>query len=1301
MTRIGFFVGAVFAMTLTGPVPAARVGQAEATQAREILDAAGVKGGLVVHVGSGDGKLTAALRASESYLVHGLDSRAANVAAAREHIRSLGLYGSVSVTRFDGRRLPYIDNTVNLVFTEDLGDVPVEEVLRVLCPNGVAYVKAGGKWARTVKPRPAEIDEWTHYMHDAGGNAVAHDTVIGPPRRLQWQGGPRWARHHDHMSSVSACVTSGGRVFYIIDEAPRASILTPPDWKLIARDAFNGTILWKRPIPEWYPHMMRLKSGPAVLPRRLVAVGERVYVTLGIDAPLTALDAATGQTVRTYKDTDQTQEILAADGVLFVVADVPGEPTAADPAVDAATARRRGAIKVIWDLKGRRIMAIQAATGKVLWRSESSLLPMTPAVDGKGLYFCDGEKIISLDRATGDVRWRSKPVPRSAKFQSFFGATLLVYDGVVLFAGGEKAGLQTGRWVTESDTMTALSAKTGEIMWQADHPASGYRSPEDLLVLNGVVWTGDTTSGKVVGEFTGRDVKTGKVVGKFNPDVETYWFHHRCYRGKATDKYLLMSRTGTEFIDPTTGHWEINHWTRGACLYGVMPANGLIYNPPHPCACYPEAKQNGFSVLAPAARTKSVPPRTARLEKGPAYQPIGNRKLTPGESDWTTYRGDAARSGRTDAAVSEKLKQAWSTKLGGRLSAVTVAEGKLFVATVDDHTVHALDAGTGEAVWQYMAGGRVDSPPTIFAGRAIFGCADGYVYCLRATDGKLAWRFRAAPDDRRLVAFGQVESAWPVHGSVLVRGGAVHCVAGRSMFLDGGLRMIQLDGWTGRLLAEKTLDDRVAETDKDLQSYIQVLSMPVALPDILSCDANNVYMRSQRFDLAGNRQDIAPRGGAEQFGQGTHLFSPTGFLDGDYWHRSYWVFGRSFSGGYSGYYQAGKTAPSGKIMVFDDDTVYGFGRKDQYYRWTTPIEHQLFAEARGVARPGGSAKGRLSATGPWVSVANTASLDPTGKPLVVEAHVKADAAEGVVVARGGPSQGYALIIAGGKPQFVVRSGTTLATVTAAEKVVGKWVHIAGVLTADRQLKIFLDGKLSASAGGAKFIASEPAQAMEIGADAAGSVGKHPSPGTFTGLIDEVRVFHGSVSQTELAVHAAAADSIDAKDARLVLRLSFEDNARDRSGSKNRARLGPGVTFAPGRFGKAIKIAPAAPATDRRGKPRPSAPKGGRRWARDLPIMVRGMVLADKTLFVAGLPDLVDEDRASANRSDPEIQARLAEQNAAWAGKRGASLLAISTGDGARLAEYKLDSPPVWDGLSVANGRLYLACHNGNVTCLAP
>ena len=95
----------------------------EKQQAKKILDTCDVRGGLIVHIGCGDGKLTAALRASDKYLVQGLDSSEKNVQQARRYIRSLGIYGDVSIDKLQGNRLPYIDNLVNLVVSEDLGDI--------------------------------------------------------------------------------------------------------------------------------------------------------------------------------------------------------------------------------------------------------------------------------------------------------------------------------------------------------------------------------------------------------------------------------------------------------------------------------------------------------------------------------------------------------------------------------------------------------------------------------------------------------------------------------------------------------------------------------------------------------------------------------------------------------------------------------------------------------------------------------------------------------------------------------------------------------------------------------------------------------------------------------------------------------------------------------------------------------------------------------------------------------------------------------------------------------------------------
>ena len=48
--------------------------------------------------------------------------------------------------------------------------------------------------------------------------------------------------------------------------------------------------------------------------------------------------------------------------------------------------------------------------------------------------------------------------------------------------------------------------------------------------------------------------------------------------------------------------------------------------------------------------------------------------------------------------------------LGGKLTSPVIAEGKVFVAAVESHTVYALDAQTGARQWQFTGGGRVDSP---------------------------------------------------------------------------------------------------------------------------------------------------------------------------------------------------------------------------------------------------------------------------------------------------------------------------------------------------------------------------------------------------------------------------------------------------------------------------------------------------------------------------------------------------------------------------------------------------------------
>ncbi len=377
-----------------------------------------LQGGLVVHLGCGEGQLTPSLRARDGIIVHALDRNEANVAKARARLRAAGLYGPVSVDRLEGARLPYLDNMVNLLVVEDASGISREEMLRVLVPFGKARLAKGGEWEEIVKPWPDDRDEWTHWLHGPGNNAVSRDRRVGISRNLQWIASPLWGRHHNLLPSVSAMVTARGRLFTIIDEGPISMKGVPDRWALVARDAFNGLFLWKRPISNWgwktwseveFAGHMRFK-GPSQLFRRLVAVGDVVYVTLGFDAPVVALEAATGAEIRRYEGTTNASEILVDKNRLFLARNAPGERP------------------------GKEILAVDAAKGSILWEKKGfkgvaaytdELARYTDAYLTAGetrLFFLDAYDVVALDRASGQEVWRCpRPEPEGVWPQAATG----------------------------------------------------------------------------------------------------------------------------------------------------------------------------------------------------------------------------------------------------------------------------------------------------------------------------------------------------------------------------------------------------------------------------------------------------------------------------------------------------------------------------------------------------------------------------------------------------------------------------------------------------------------------------------------------------------------------------------------------------------------------------------------------------------------------------------------------------------------------------------------------------------------
>jgi outer membrane protein assembly factor BamB/SAM-dependent methyltransferase len=913
-----------------------------------IVEDAGVAGGIVVHLNCGDGKVTAEMAANKRCIIQGLAADPKDIAAARDHVHSLGLSGKVSIDRWQGGTLPYIDNLVNLVVVSSPVSVAHDEILRVLAPGGTAvFLDASGseeKAKRFSKPWPDEIDEWTHYLHGPDNNAVARDRVVGAPRRMQWVADPRWTRHHNTLNSISSVVTAEGRLFYIVDEASPANMNLPGRWAIVARGAFNGVMLWKKPIDSWASHRQRFRSGPPQLPRLLVASGQRLYVPLGLGHPVSVIDAATGETVATFAETEGAEEIILAGKTLLVLK---GDAVAEQALTD------RAARKVHGFPAKKTLVAINVETGRASWSwsPEGDPLPLTLASDGKNAYIRTDVGVICLEMTSGNQRWRhSAGQPAKRNSISYGRDNLLVVDGVVL--------------CNLNAMLTALSAEDGKKLWECD-AGSSFHEPVDLFVIDGLVWhkVGHKADPMRVppDQREARDLHTGelRVQDAVPLHLVTPGHHFRCYRAKATERFIIMGKRGVEMVDLRGDNHSRNNWVRGTCQYGVMPANGLLYVPPTSCGCYSEAALRGFWAYASDSAATSpehhVVAEDKRLEKGTAYGRIA--EADPNDADsWPTYRQNPRRGSVAATSLPLALRQTWSAKLSGSLTQPVVAGGRVVLADREAGIVYALEPEGGRVLWKHFAAGRVDSPPTLHEGKALFGSGDGRVTCLRLADGALAWRFLAALADLRTVAFDRLESPWPVSGSVLVLDRVAYACAGRSSWIDGGMVLYALDPSTGKVLHRRQLISPQPEYKEqqdtqsvhikghlwtDYKTFTQsdrsdTYSIAGGLSDVPVSDGRHVFLRHLMFDKELD----------EKARQTRQLFSTSSLLDAAEHHRSDWGLGTGdhdrlpasrHKGGFSRFHlqdQQGSAPyrtdqPTGLMLVHNETTVWGVLRNDR------------------------------------------------------------------------------------------------------------------------------------------------------------------------------------------------------------------------------------------------------------------------------------------------------------------------------------------------------------------------------------
>ncbi len=191
---------------------------------------------------------------------------------------------------------------------------------------------------------------------------------------------------------------------------------------------------------------------------------------------------------------------------------------------------------------------------------------------------------------------------------------------------------------------------------------------------------------------------------------------------------------------------------------------------------------------------------------------VGHVSKVPARAaDWPTWRHDASRSAASAQRLPDKLylqwvrelpplKPAWPDQPRMQFDAAyePVVLGKtLFFGSSRNDCVTALETSTGKEKWRYYVDGPIRFAPAAWEGRIYAASDDGYLYCLDAETGKLLWKFRGGPRDRKILGNERLISTWPARGAPVIADGTVYFAASIWPFM--GTFIHALDARTGKV----------------------------------------------------------------------------------------------------------------------------------------------------------------------------------------------------------------------------------------------------------------------------------------------------------------------------------------------------------------------------------------------------------------------------------------------------------------------------------------------------------------------
>lgn len=568
--------------------------------AREIREATRADQGYCLIVGDDVADLAAELANTTRLHIIVAQRREETIVATRALLATQGLYGPrVVVHHHGGGTYPYPPYFANLIIVTDPSETSdrIAELRRLVRPEGGSLCMRGSVvpgdqfpaeqftrlehatnnehwtvWQRGTLPGSGQ---WTHGLADPGNTACSQDQLVRGPLRIQWFGrpGPRPMadRHHRNVPPLY----HGGRLY------------VPGDNLVIAADAYNGTQLWLKEIPQ------SLRLGAFLDCSNMVADERALRVTAGHTCHV--LQPETGATLQEIKlpqlmpDQPHSWGYLARAEQLVI-------GSGRKPEAAYYRQSREDDLALWFDnmslVTSDYLFALPAESDQPAWTYRSGVIINTTITIGGGrIYFLESQAaealnnslgrmpmstfakgeclLVALDLRTGEVLWK-RPFDLA-------NCQHIVYMNYAQ----EKLLVSGNRYVNRSlwYFFEAIDARSGQDVWQARHD-SKYRPGGDHGEQNRhPTIVGDTVyTYPLAYDLHSGEQREGWVFDRLG---------HGCGNISASAGCMFW-RGGNPWqwdLQAAAQPMRINSVNRPGCFINLIPAGGLLLMPEASSGC--------------------------------------------------------------------------------------------------------------------------------------------------------------------------------------------------------------------------------------------------------------------------------------------------------------------------------------------------------------------------------------------------------------------------------------------------------------------------------------------------------------------------------------------------------------------------------------------------------------------------------------------------------------------------------------------------------------------------------------------